>query len=529
MPTDSTRPLARQLYAAVLRSAEYAPTDQELLAKFVAERDEECFAEIVRRHGAMVLSVCRRVTGQPQDAEDAFQAAFLVLARRAAQIGRPELLGNWLYGVAYRTALEARAARRRVKEQQAVSAVPEPASPEPAEDTADLRRVIDEELARLPDKYRAAVVLCDLEGVSRKDAAERLRVPEGTLSSRLAHARKVLASRLSRRGVSASGAVIATTLARDAGAATLPTAVVHSTARAAARFACGGAVPPEVVSSQVTTLTDGVIKAMIVNRLRLTLGAGILVAGLLGLGAAAGVGQQPSKSPRAKPATPAVVDPDDEEAQPPAKSKAKDKAKDKAEKVAAKGVEDDDVPYPSTPAQAVVRLEDGKLIVRQRGRSYQMVTREGPDGAKLRQYEAKSTISAKSYDASDVSVFDVKGNRVADKTWKAQLKTDQHALVAFDGRLPLPRELQLFKDDTLLIVFPASGGADPFWAPHVYGQFGNNVLELYQGRFAPPAAPLTPQVPQIPGQPGQSAPKRPNPPKDPDDAAQGGYTRVRGT
>jgi RNA polymerase sigma factor (sigma-70 family) len=513
MPTDTTRPLARQLFAAVLRSAEYAPTDQELLAGFVAGRDEESFAEIVRRHGAMVLSVCRRVTGQPQDAEDAFQAAFLVLARRAAQIGRPELLGNWLYGVAYRTALEARAARRRVKEQQPVSAVPEPAAPESPEDTADLRRVIDEELARLPDKYRAAVVLCDLEGVSRKDAAEKLRVPEGTLSSRLAHARKVLAARLSRRGVCASGVVIATTLARDAGAAAVPTTVVHSTARAAARFAGGGAVPPEVVSSQVTTLTDGVIKAMIVNRLRLTLGAGILVAGLLGLGAAAGVGQQPRNSaPKAKPATTAV-EPDDE-AQPP-KSKAKDKAKAPAEKVPAKGVEDDDVPYPGTPSQAVVRLEDGKLIVRQRSRGYHMVSRE-VDGTQVRRYEVKSTISAKTYDASDVSVFDMKGNRVADKTWKAQLKTDQHVLVAFDGRLPLPRELHLFKEDTLLIVFPGSSGAEAIWAPQVYGQIGNNFIEWHQGRFAPPAVPQFPPTPQTPALPGQP-PKTPTPPKGPDD------------
>lgn len=504
MPTDSPRPLARQLFAAVLRSAEYAPTDPELLAKFVADRDEECFAEIVRRHGAVVLSVCRRVTGQSQDAEDAFQAAFLVLARRAAQIGRPELLGNWLYGVAYRTALEARAARRRVKEQQPVSAVPEPASPDPPEDTTDLRRVIDEELARLPDKYRAAVVLCDLEGVSRKDAAEKLRVPEGTLSSRLAHARKVLAARLSRRGVCASAVAIATTLARDAGAAVVPAAVVQATARAAARFAVGGMVPPDVISTKVTTLTDGVMKAMIVNRLRLTLGAGVLVVGLLGLGAAAGVGQQPAKTPKGKPATPAV-EPDDDDA-PPAKAKAKAKAK-AAEKVPAKGIEDDEVPYPTNPAQAVVRLEDGKLIVRQRGRSLSTVTKD-VDGTKYVVTETKSGVNAKSFDAADVSVFDMKGNRVADKAWKAQLKTDQHVLVAFDGRLPLPRELTLFRDDTLLIVFPRGEGYEAHWPQFFQGQGAFNLSE-FRGVYAPAAPPAPPAIPGVPTPPGTPAPAAP--------------------
>jgi RNA polymerase sigma factor (sigma-70 family) len=515
MPTDTTRPLA--LFTAVLRSGEYAPTDQELLARFVAERDEESFAEIVRRHGGMVLSVCRRVTGSPHDAEDAFQAAFLVLARRAGQVGRPELLGNWLYGVAYRTALEARAARRRVKEQQPVSAVPEPASPEPAEDTADLRRVIDEELSRLPDKYRAAVVLCDLEGVSRKDAAARLRVPEGTLSSRLAHARKVLAARLSRRGVCASGVVIATTLARDAGAAIIPASLALVTARAAARFAVGGVLPPEVVSNHVSSLTDGVMKTMIVNRLRLTLGAGVLVVGLLGLGAAAGVGQQPGKAPKSKPSTPTVVD--DDEAQPPAKSKAMAPA----EKVAAKGIEDDEVPYPTTPSQAVVRLEDGKLVVRQRGRTAHAVHKE-VDGTKYIVHETRSGVNAKSYDADDVSVFDMKGNRVATKTWKASLKTDQHVLVTFDGRLPHPRELQLFREDTLLIVFPGSGNVlDGFWTPNVRGQGGSSVYEFRNnGWGAPPAlAPVAPAAPTIPAPPPPQPGPRRNTPKDKDDTGAG--------
>ena len=224
MPTESPRPLPRQLLRVVLGTPDVP--DRDLLARFVASRDEEAFAEIVQRHGPMVLAVCRRVTGRPHDAEDAFQAAFLVLARRAGHVGRPELLANWLYGVACRTALEARAARRRA-EDRVVPAAPEPTAPPPPDDVTDLRRVIDEELSQLPDKYRTAVVLCDLEGLPRAAAAARMGIPEGTLSSRLAHARKVLAERLARRGVTATAAAMGVALSRDTRAAVLPLSLIH--------------------------------------------------------------------------------------------------------------------------------------------------------------------------------------------------------------------------------------------------------------------------------------------------------------
>ncbi|HEY3788692.1 MAG TPA: sigma-70 family RNA polymerase sigma factor, partial [Urbifossiella sp.] len=276
MPTESTRSRTGQMIAAVLRQgARDGATDSALLSKFAADRHEDAFAELVRRHGAMVLAVCRRVTGHLQDAEDAFQAAFMVLARRAGHIAKPELLGNWLYGVAYRTALEARTARRRIKEQQSVAATPEPAAPPSPEDASDLRRVIDEELSRLPEKYRSAVVLCDLEGLGRKEAAGRLRIPEGTLSSRLAHARKVLSGRLSRRGLSASAGLIALALASDAAGTTVSHHLIQFTARAATRSLGGGIVPPDVLSHRVASLTEGVLKAMIVTRLRLMAGTGM--------------------------------------------------------------------------------------------------------------------------------------------------------------------------------------------------------------------------------------------------------------
>src|SRR5258708_7483037 len=147
------------LRRAALRG-DAGPSDGHLLDSFVARRDEAAFEALVRRHGPMVLGVCQRILHDAQDAEDAFQAAFLVLVRKAASIQPRDLVGNWLYGVAYPTALEARGvlARRRAKERQ-VRAMPEPAAPIP-EAERDVRTVLDEELSRLPNKYRAAVVLC---------------------------------------------------------------------------------------------------------------------------------------------------------------------------------------------------------------------------------------------------------------------------------------------------------------------------------------------------------------------------------
>jgi RNA polymerase sigma factor (sigma-70 family) len=503
---------ARPLLAAVLRLAPDGPPDRDLLARFARDRDEDAFAELVRRHGPMVLAVGRRVTGNPEDAEDAFQAAFLVLARRAGQVSRPDLLGNWLYGVAYRTALEARKARRRVKE-QAVPDAPEPVARDdrPADhDPADLRRVIDEELAALPEKYRAAVVLCELQGLGRKEAAARLGIPEGTLSSRLAHARKVLAARLGRRGFAATAGAVAAAFGPAAGGSAVPHPLVVLTARAAARFAAGGAVPPALLPDRVFSLTDGVLKAMIVTRLRLIAGAAVVGLGVLGLGTAATLAQRPAPAPAA--ANPLA---DDEEVaaaqQPPAKGKAAGKAK-APEKVAAKGVEDDDVPYPSVPAQAVVRLEDGKIVVRQRARAGGLVyTAQADDGPPLASVAQGPRVVGHKYDASDVSVFDMKGNRVPTKAWKEKLGGDVHALIAFDGRLPHPRELTLFRDDVLLIVFPAGTGAPGhgFYPATVSGQYGPALWE------AAPVAPAT--VPAQGGAasapsavtPGQAAPKRP--------------------
>ena len=212
--------------AEILRHLEPPGSDDRaLVSRFATHNDQAAFAELVRRHGPLVWAACLRVAGHRQDAEDAFQAVFLVLVRKCAAIRDLDLLGNWLYGVAVRVAMKARrsAARRRAREVQ-VHAMPDPPSPA-VEAAPDLAPVLDEELAALPAWYRDAVGLCDLRGVSREEAARLLGIPEGTLSSRLANGRKKLAARLASRGVALSVAAIPAALA-GAARASVPAEVI---------------------------------------------------------------------------------------------------------------------------------------------------------------------------------------------------------------------------------------------------------------------------------------------------------------
>ena len=180
-------------------------SDGQLLRDYVARREQTAFSALVRRHGPMVLSVARRVLRHRQDADDAFQATFLVLARKAAALGHREIIGNWLYGVAYNTALKARAAAAvRIAKEKTVakSAI---AAPQADRETLD---ILDHELNLLPANYRAPIVLCDLEGKTYKEVADQLRCPEGTVAGRLTRGRALLAKRLTRRGVTLGAAVL---------------------------------------------------------------------------------------------------------------------------------------------------------------------------------------------------------------------------------------------------------------------------------------------------------------------------------
>jgi RNA polymerase sigma factor (sigma-70 family) len=258
-------------------------TDGQLLDRFVSLRDEAALAALVQRHGPLVWGVCRRVLANYHDAEDAFQATFLFLVRKAASISCRELLANWLYGVAHQTALKARAtaARRRTRETQ-VTPMPEPALEQALWD--DLQPLLDHELSRLPDKYRAVIVLCDLEGKTRKEVAGQLGVPEGTVASRLATARAMLAKRLVRHGLHVAGGALAALLSENVGSAAVPTTLVSSTIRVTSLFAAGQAAPG-MISAEVAVLTKGVLHSMLLTKLKTTM-AMLLVVTLASTGVA---------------------------------------------------------------------------------------------------------------------------------------------------------------------------------------------------------------------------------------------------
>ena len=206
-------------------------TDGQLLDRFVRRRDEAAFEALLGRHGPLVLGACRRLLADEADAADAFQATFLVLVRRAGSVRRSAALGSWLYGVAYRVALKMRrsAARRRAHEGEAASMARTAFEGEPAAD--DLRAALDEELTRLPDRYRAALVACYLQGRTHVQAAEELGWPRGSVAKRLARGLELLRGRLTRRGLALSAAGLAALLAEEAAA--VPPALAQATLRAA--------------------------------------------------------------------------------------------------------------------------------------------------------------------------------------------------------------------------------------------------------------------------------------------------------
>ena len=282
MATSRISEVLQHLRRAVLLPEGAGLSDGDLLEAFISRRDEAALAALVRRHGPMVWGVCRRILRSYHDAEDAFQATFLVLVRKAASVRPRDMVANWLYGVARQTALKARAAvaRRQQRERQ-IAAMPKPAGREP-DLGGDRLPLLDEELSRLPDKYRAVLVLCDLEGKTRKEAARQLRVPEGTVAGRLARARALLARRLARRGLAVSGGALAAMLSQQAAAAGLPSVVVSSTIQAAGLLAADQAAATGLISVTVARLTEGVLKAMMRTKLQTAAWKLLLVAGLCG-------------------------------------------------------------------------------------------------------------------------------------------------------------------------------------------------------------------------------------------------------
>jgi RNA polymerase sigma factor (sigma-70 family) len=316
MPTSPMIAVLQQLRSASLAKCGVELTDGQLLKCFVEQRDTGAIASLVWRHGPMVWSVCRRVLRNDHDAEDAFQATFLVLIRRSAYVVPREMVGNWLYGVAYQTARKARGTigKRQAREKHLKNA-PEPMIEGDREEFGDFQELLDQELSRLPDRYRIAIILCDLEGKSGRVAANQLRVPAATLATRLRRARAMLAKRLTRRGIAIPGAALAGLLTGEAVAMSMPTAVATNTIRIVRMFAAGQSVAASAMASNVAALMDGVIKSMLLAKLKITvvaLGAVVAIAAIAGLAGLHRATQaaEPQQTPKTeKPAVPRAVKP----------------------------------------------------------------------------------------------------------------------------------------------------------------------------------------------------------------------------
>jgi RNA polymerase sigma factor (sigma-70 family) len=268
----------------------------ELLERFVTRRDAAAFEAIVARHGPMVLHVCRQLLHDSNDVDDAFQATFLVLVRKAGSLKRRELLGNWLYGVAHRVAARARslAARRAAQVAAAVTAAQcsSRASP-PFDDevrltdsTLEHEHWLHQEIARLPEKYRIPIVLCYMEGMTHGDAARRLQWPLGTVKGRLARAKDLLRKRLTRRGFPLSEATFATALYMADGQAAVPDALIRATLRAATSISSGAGLSlaaNSTISLSAAALGEGVLQAMTLTQVK-TLALPLVVLGAVTTG-----------------------------------------------------------------------------------------------------------------------------------------------------------------------------------------------------------------------------------------------------
>ncbi|MFO0967426.1 MAG: sigma-70 family RNA polymerase sigma factor [Gemmataceae bacterium] len=280
--------------------------DEALLHSFAQTRDEAAFTVLLERHGPMVLGVCRRALVRREDAEDACQATFLVLARKAGSVRRVASLHSWLHGVARRVSAQFKReqARRARRERSA----PQPAAQDTATDISwqEVQAALDDELQQVPERYRAPLILCYLQGKTRDEAAKELGVSSGALHGRLERGRELLRGRLTRRGIALSAALFGTVLGEGAQAALPPTFVVAS-AKAASLFAAGTTLAEGAIPAQVLTLTQGVLKTMFLTKAKLGTGL-ILVAAITALigGAFSSVGSA-QDAPKGKDPKAAII------------------------------------------------------------------------------------------------------------------------------------------------------------------------------------------------------------------------------
>jgi RNA polymerase sigma factor (sigma-70 family) len=394
----------------------------------------------------MVWGVCRRVLHNHHDAEDAFQATFLVLVRRAASIEPREMVASWLHGVARRTALKARAtAAKRMGREKQMTMMPEPAVAQ--QDTwHDLRPLLDQELGRLPERYRAVLVLCDLEGNTRKEAARQLGVPEGTIAGWLTRARIILARRIGRRGVAVCAGGLATVISRKAASA--PVSLLISTIKAARLFAAGPAAAAGAISLPVVALTEGVLKSMVLNKAKMTLCAALVIGLLVGGGWGAYSSQAGERE--AVPVT---------EANQPAPGEPEKQNKESKIKL----------PVTPAPVQVLASIDkDQKLVIKTNVQSpgegkvaFGRVQVGGaiPAGSQVQVKMLHPVIigemRTQTYDLDKVEVTDTLGKKLDPKELMRRLKKETLALASLNGEAVDPQHLRLIKEGTMIFVLPA--------------------------------------------------------------------------
>jgi RNA polymerase sigma factor (sigma-70 family) len=289
--TDTVLAVVRHMSVLAAAQQSQGRTDQELLQDYLLRNDRGAFAALVKRHGPMVLGVCRRQLRSREDADDAFQAAFLLLAQKAATIRKRESLASWLHGVAYRMGQNAkRAAIQRRKHEGKVSPIHQR---DPAEDVAwrEVQGILDAEVGRLPAAHRAPFLLCFIEGRGRAEAAVELGLTEKALEHRLRRARVLLRDRLARRGVSLTAILTVAAMNSRAGAA-VPSALLNGTLDAVTVLATGGAVP-----AKVAAFMKGASTAMFMSKIKTLLVCALALLGGAGWGASALMSQPPTVQP----------------------------------------------------------------------------------------------------------------------------------------------------------------------------------------------------------------------------------------
>jgi RNA polymerase sigma factor (sigma-70 family) len=432
MPGERMHTVVRRLRSAIGGAMlDAGLSDGALLERYLAQRDDAAFTALVRRHGPMVLGVCRRVLRDAHDADDAFQATFLVLVRKAQTVFPRERVGPWLYGVAYRTSLKAKAMslRRRAKQKVLRDLPGQPASPD-----TEWLALLDREIHRLPDKYRLAVVLCDLEGKTRKQAARQLGWPEGTVATRLQHGRALVQKRLLRHGLPCSAGAITLAWAEATSAASVRASLASATIQTASLFSAGkvaGLVPLKIIA-----LAQGVLQAMVLTKIK-NASAMLLLLGVLGLTVSGLTGVSQSI---AGDDPPTVVATSPQEPAPPARTAVRERSEGR-------------LPTGPAPLQALVSLDKDEVVVRTNQCAYVPRTVfRGNEGVTT--YEAMNVLRADRYDRTKVEVFDTRRRKLDNKDMAKWLKEEIPALVLFGTREIDPLHLRLIKDGTLIFVLP---------------------------------------------------------------------------